>query len=111
MLELGGKDPFIVLDDADLDVASSGAVWGAFMNAGQTCLSVERCYVQRSVFHRFVELCAQKSQLLKVGNGLDRDTDVGPMIDARQLKIVEGHVADAVAKGATIVTGGRRLRS
>jgi acyl-CoA reductase-like NAD-dependent aldehyde dehydrogenase len=109
VLELGGKDPFIVLDDADLDVASSGAVWGAFMNAGQTCLSVERCYVQRAVFNRFVELCAQKSQLLTVGDGLDRGTDMGPMIDARQLKIVEDHVADAISKGARIVTGGRRL--
>lgn len=109
VLELGGKDPFIVLDDADLDVASSGAVWGAFMNAGQTCLSVERCYVQRAVFNRFVELCAQKSQLLTVGDGLDRGTDVGPMIDGRQLKIVEDHVADAISKGARIVTGGRRL--
>jgi acyl-CoA reductase-like NAD-dependent aldehyde dehydrogenase len=109
VLELGGKDPFIVLDDADLDVASSGAVWGAFMNAGQTCLSVERCYVHRSVYDRFVEFCTQKAQLLKVGNGLDRETDVGPMIDVRQLKIVEEQVADAVAKGAKILTGGRRL--
>jgi acyl-CoA reductase-like NAD-dependent aldehyde dehydrogenase len=109
VLELGGKDPFIVLDDAELDVASSGAVWGAFMNAGQTCLSVERCYVHHSVFDRFVELCAKKAQALKVGNGLERETDVGPMIDARQLKIVEDHVADALAKGAKIVTGGRRL--
>lgn len=109
VLELGGKDPFIVLDDADLDVASSGAVWGAFMNAGQTCLSVERCYVHRSIFDRFVELCAKKAQALKVGDGLGRATDVGPMIDGRQLKIVEDQVADAVAKGAKIVTGGHRL--
>ncbi|HEY3930001.1 MAG TPA: aldehyde dehydrogenase family protein [Candidatus Koribacter sp.] len=109
VLELGGKDPFIVLDDADLDVASSGAVWGAFMNAGQTCLSVERCYVQQQVFGRFVEMCVKKAQALKVGNGLERDTDIGPMIDGRQLKIVEDHVADAVAKGAKILTGGCRL--
>lgn len=109
VLELGGKDPFIVLDDADLEVASSGAVWGAFMNAGQTCLSVERCYVHRSRFDRFVELCAEKAQRLKVGNGLDRDTDVGPLIDGRQLKVVEGQVADAIARGAKVITGGRRL--
>ena len=109
ILELGGKDPFIVLEDADLDVASSGAVWGAFMNAGQTCLSVERCYVQRTVFDRFVELCEQKAQLLQVGNGLDRETDVGPMIDGRQLRIVEDHLAEAVEKGARILTGGHRL--
>jgi succinate-semialdehyde dehydrogenase/glutarate-semialdehyde dehydrogenase len=109
VLELGGKDPFIVLDDADIEVASSGAVWGAFMNAGQTCLSVERCYVHRSLYERFVDLCVKKAQVLKVGNGLDRATDVGPMIDARQLKIVEDQVADAVAKGATVLTGGHHL--
>ena len=109
VLELGGKDPFIVLDDADIDVASSGAVWGAFVNAGQTCLSVERCYVHRSIYDRFVKACAEKAKALKVGNGIERDTDVGPMIDGRQLKIVEDQVADAVAKGAQIVTGGRRL--
>ena len=60
VLELGGKDPMIVLDDADLEIASSGALWGAFMNAGQTCLSVERCYVHRSLYEQFLELCRQK---------------------------------------------------
>ncbi|ABF40445.1 Succinate-semialdehyde dehydrogenase (NAD(P)+) [Candidatus Koribacter versatilis Ellin345] len=109
VLELGGKDPFIVFDDADLDVASSGAVWGAFMNAGQTCLSVERCYVQRSVFEKFVNMCVKKAQALKVGDGFDRDTDVGPMIDTRQLRIVESQVADALDKGAKVLTGGERL--
>jgi succinate-semialdehyde dehydrogenase/glutarate-semialdehyde dehydrogenase len=70
---------------------------------------VERCYVHQSIFDRFVEMCSKKAQALKVGNGLDRDTDIGPMIDGRQLRIVESQVADAVAKGATIVTGGKRL--
>ena len=60
----------IVLEDADLDVASSGAVWGSMMNAGQTCLSVERCYVQRSVYEKFLELCRQKIEKLRVGEGL-----------------------------------------
>ena len=109
VLELGGKDPFIVLEDADLDVASSGAVWGAFMNAGQTCLSVERCYVHETIFERFVELCVKKAKGLKIGIGTDRDTDVGPMIDQRQLKIVEDQVAEAVARGARILTGGKRI--
>jgi succinate-semialdehyde dehydrogenase/glutarate-semialdehyde dehydrogenase len=109
VLELGGKDAFLVLNDADLDVASSGAVWGAFMNAGQTCLSVERCYVHKSVYEKFVALCLEKTKALKVGNGLDRDTDVGPMIDARQLRVVEEQVADAVANGAKILVGGTRL--
>ena len=109
VLELGGKDPAIVLEDADLDTASSGVVWGAFMNAGQTCLSIERCYVHRSVYDRFVEACVAKARQLDVGNGLDPLTEVGPMIHARQLETVEAHVADAVARGAKILCGGKRL--
>jgi len=111
LLELGGKDPMLVLDDADLEVASSGAVWGAFMNAGQACLSVERCYVHRSLYDRFVEACVSKSAQLRVGNGLDPETDVGPMIHERQLSIVESQVQDAVAQGARALTGGRRLEA
>src|SRR6202041_903244 len=76
VLELGGKDPMLVLEDADIDVASSGAVWGAFVNAGQTCLSVERCYVHRSRYAAFVEACAAKATKLRVGNGLDPSTDL-----------------------------------
>jgi acyl-CoA reductase-like NAD-dependent aldehyde dehydrogenase len=109
VLELGGKDPMLVLDDADIDVASSGAVWGAFVNAGQACLSVERCYVHRSLYDQFLEACVRKTNQLRVGNGMDRDTDVGPMIHERQLRIVEGHVKDAVARGARILTGGARI--
>ena len=95
VLELGGKDPMVVLDDVDVDVVSSGAVWGAFVNAGQACLSVERCYVHRSVYGRFVEACVEKTRKLRVGNGLDPETDVGPIIHERQLRIVESHVEDA----------------
>src|SRR5271165_2220311 len=80
VLELGGKDPAIVLEDADLDTASSAAVWGAFVNAGQACLSVERCYVHRSLYDSFLKACSEKTQRLKVGNGEDRETDVGPLI-------------------------------
>src|SRR5258706_5028937 len=109
VLELGGKDPTIVLDDADLDTASSGVVWGAFMNAGQTCLSIERCYVHRSVHDRFVEACLVKARRLRVGNGGDPETEIGPMIHERQLRIVEAHVADALAKGARRLCGGTRL--
>ena len=110
VLELGGKDPMLVLDDADLDVASSAAVWGAFVNAGQTCLSVERCYVHRSLYARFVEACAGKTRKLRVGNGMDPHTDVGPMIHVLQLHIVEVHVEDAKARGARVPAGGSRLR-
>jgi succinate-semialdehyde dehydrogenase/glutarate-semialdehyde dehydrogenase len=109
VLELGGKDPMLVLDDADLDVAASGAVWGAFVNAGQTCLSVERCYVHRKLHDRFVEECATRTKQLRIGNGSDPSTDVGPMIHERQLRIVEAQVEDAVSLGARVVVGGRRM--
>jgi succinate-semialdehyde dehydrogenase/glutarate-semialdehyde dehydrogenase len=109
ILELGGKDPMIVLDDADVEVASSAAVWGAFVNAGQTCLSVERCYVHRSLYEAFLKACAAKTKKLHVGNGMDRETDVGPMIHDRQLRIVEAYVEDAVARGARVLAGGSRL--
>jgi acyl-CoA reductase-like NAD-dependent aldehyde dehydrogenase len=109
VLELGGKDAMLVLDDADVDVASSAAVWGAFVNAGQTCLSVERCYVHRSLYELFLEACVEKTKKLHVGQGLDVETDVGPMIHERQLRIVESHVGDAVARGARVLAGGSRL--
>ena len=109
VLELGGKDPMIVLDDADLEVATSGALWGAFMNAGQTCLSVERCYVHRSLYEPFLAKCSEKIARLRIGNGLDSEVEVGPMIHERQLKIVEEHVNDAVQRGARLLTGGRRM--
>lgn len=109
VLELGGKDPMLVLADADIDVASSGAVWGAFVNAGQTCLSVERCYVDRKIYDRFVEACAEKTRRLRVGEGMKPNTDVGPLIHARQLQIVETHVQDAVTRGARVIEGGKPL--
>jgi acyl-CoA reductase-like NAD-dependent aldehyde dehydrogenase len=109
VLELGGKDPMLVLDDADVDVASSAAVWGAFVNAGQACLSVERCYVHRSLYESFMKACAEKTKQLRVGNGIDSRTDVGPMIAERQVRIVESHVEDAKARGARVLVGGTRL--
>jgi succinate-semialdehyde dehydrogenase/glutarate-semialdehyde dehydrogenase len=109
VLELGGKDPMIVLDDADLEIASSGALWGAFMNAGQTCLSVERCYVHRSLYEKFLETCAAKIAKLRVGNGISSEVEVGPMIHERQLRIVDEHVRDAVLHGARLLQGGERL--
>ena len=109
VLELGGKDPMIVLDDAEVDVASSGAVWGAFVNAGQACLSVERCYVHRGIYDAFVSACVEKTKRLKVGNGAAPNTDVGPLIRERQLRTVEQHVGDARSHGARVMTGGERL--
>ena len=109
VLELGGKDPMLVLDDADIDVASSAAVWGAFVNAGQACLSVERCYVHRSLYERFLVACVEKTKKLRMGHGEDRETDVGPLIHERQLRIIESHVDDAKARGARVLTGGARF--
>jgi acyl-CoA reductase-like NAD-dependent aldehyde dehydrogenase len=109
VLELGGKDPMIVLDDANLEVASSGAVWGAMMNAGQTCLSVERCYVHRSLYEPFLEKCRAKIAKLRVGNGIGSEVEVGPMIHERQLRTVEVQVNDAIAHGARLLAGGKRL--
>jgi acyl-CoA reductase-like NAD-dependent aldehyde dehydrogenase len=111
VLELGGKDPMMVLDDADIEVASSGAVWAAFVNAGQTCLSVERCYVHRSIYESFVSLCAKKATQLRLGDGREPATDMGPLIHERQLRIVEQHVEDARSRGARILTGGKRMPS
>jgi acyl-CoA reductase-like NAD-dependent aldehyde dehydrogenase len=106
VLELGGKDPMIVLEDTDIEVASSAAVWGAFMNAGQTCLSIERCYVHERIYEPFLKACAAKTSQLHVGKGSDPDTDVGPLIHQRQHKIVQAHVEDAIAKGARLLAGG-----
>jgi len=109
VLELGGKDPMIVLDDADLEVTSSGAMWGAFMNAGQTCLSVERCYVQRRLYEPFLQKCGEKIAKLRVGNGIDSEVEIGPMIHERQLRMVDDQVRDAVERGARLLAGGTRL--
>jgi acyl-CoA reductase-like NAD-dependent aldehyde dehydrogenase len=110
VLELGGKDPMLVLDDADIDVASSGAVWGAFVNAGQACLSVERCYVHRRLYEPFLEACVSKTKKLRVGNGAEAETDVGPLIHERQLRSVEAQVEDAKTRGARVLAGGYRLK-
>jgi succinate-semialdehyde dehydrogenase/glutarate-semialdehyde dehydrogenase len=108
VLELGGKDPMLVLEDADIEVASSGAVWGAFVNAGQTCLSVERCYVHRKLYDQFLETCVRKTKQLRQGNGMDDDVDIGPMIHERQLALVEKQVEEARSQGARVLTGGIR---
>lgn len=111
VLELGGKDPMIVLEDADVDVASSGAVWGACVNAGQACLSVERCYVHRRIYESFLSQCAEKAKRLRVGDGMEADTDIGPLIHERQVRTVERHVEDARSRGARVLAGGKRLAS
>lgn len=109
VLELGGKDPMIVLADADIKNAARAAVWGAFANSGQACASVERCYVQESIAPKFLEVVISETKRLKQGLGSEDDIDVGAMSNERQLNIVADHVNDARLRGATILTGGQRL--
>lgn len=104
-LELGGKDPMIVFADAHLERAANAAVWGAFTNAGQVCMSVERLYVEQSVYPQFVELVKAKTAALR--QGFPRQADIGSMTFPRQAEIVRDHVADAIAKGAVVEIGGR----
>ena len=108
-LELGGNAPFIVFDDADIDEAVKGAMVSKFRNSGQTCVCVNRVFVQDKVYDEFVEKFSKAVSKLKVGNGMDEDVQVGPLINQKGLDKVQQHVDDAVAKGATIVQGGNRL--
>ena len=105
-LELGGNAPFIVFDDADLDAAVEGAIASKYRNAGQTCVCANRLLVQSGIHEAFTERFAKAVAELKVGNGLDNGTQQGPMIDAAAVEKVEEHIADALAKGAKILTGG-----
>lgn len=109
VLELGGKDPMIVLEDADIPNAARGAVWGAFANSGQACASVERCYVHESVAPEFLARVLAETGALKQDVGTNADADLGSMTNERQLQIVEEHVADALAHGAKVVSGGKRV--
>ena len=109
LLELGGKDPMIVLRDADLDRAANATAWGGCMMTGQVCMSVERVYVEAPVAEAFTEKLVERMRALRVGpNGADAEIDFGPFTSPRQIEIVERHVADAVAKGARVLTGGAR---
>jgi betaine-aldehyde dehydrogenase len=106
-LELGGNDPFIVCSDADLEVAARGAVWAAFLNAGQVCTSGKRFFVFDDIHDAFVERAVAFTRRLRLGDGLDPRTDVGPMINAAQRAEVDARVKEAVAAGARLRAGGR----
>jgi succinate-semialdehyde dehydrogenase/glutarate-semialdehyde dehydrogenase len=108
-LELGGNAPFIVFDDADLEAAVNGAIASKYRNAGQTCVCANRIYVQSGIYDRFAERLAEKVSTMKVGNGLDQGTVVGPLIEEKAISKVEEHVQDAVSKGAKVVVGGKRV--
>jgi succinate-semialdehyde dehydrogenase/glutarate-semialdehyde dehydrogenase len=107
-LELGGKNPLLVLDDADVDVAAEGAVRASFSNAGQLCVSTERIYVAAPVFEQFTDAFVARTKALRLGSGLDYSYDMAGLISTDQLERVSAHVEDARAKGATVLTGGRR---
>ena len=107
-LELGGNAPFLVLDDADLDAAVAGALASKYRNTGQTCVCANRFIVQAKVYDAFAAKLAEAVKKLRVGDGLKGETDQGPLIDAKALAKVEKHIADAQARGATVVTGGKR---
>jgi acyl-CoA reductase-like NAD-dependent aldehyde dehydrogenase len=106
-LELGGKDPAIVLEDADQERAARGIVFGGFFNAGQTCLSTERVYVVDAIHDEFLRKLVRQVQALRVGSG--GEVDLGPMTTSEQLAVVEEHLQDALARGARVACGGERL--
>ena len=107
-LELGGNAPFIVFDDADLDAAVAGAIASKYRNAGQTCVCVNRVYVQAGVYDTFSTKLVEAVKGLKVGNGLEPGVLQGPLIDKAAIEKVEEHIEDAVSKGARVLTGGKR---
>jgi succinate-semialdehyde dehydrogenase/glutarate-semialdehyde dehydrogenase len=107
-LELGGNAPFIVFDDADVDSAVEGAMASKYRNSGQTCVCANRMFVQDAVYDQFAKKLGEKVGAMKVGNGLEAGVVQGPLIDMKGVEKVEEHIADALAKGARIVTGGKR---
>ncbi len=109
VLELGGNDPMIVLDDANIENAARGAIWGAFANSGQCCAAVERCYVHESIAPQFIKTVVEETKRLRQGDPTTRNSDIGAMTSERQLRIVERHVYEATARGAIALTGGQRV--
>lgn len=111
VLELGGSDPFIVCEDADIEKASSGAVKGRFINCGQSCIASKRFFVAKNVAKEFIEKFTEKTEKLRVGDPLSDDTDIGPLMSISSLKNIDALVKDAVSKGAEVLTGGKRIKS
>lgn len=108
-LELGGNAPFIVFDDADIDAAVKGAIISKFRNSGQTCVCVNRIFAQDKIYDEFVEKLSRAVAALRVGNGLDKDVQIGPLINEKGLNKVKRHVEDAIAKGAKVIEGGKHI--
>nr|WP_262910935.1 NAD-dependent succinate-semialdehyde dehydrogenase [Sphingobacterium sp. SRCM116780] len=108
-MELGGNAPFIVFEDADIDAAVKGAIAGKFRNSGQTCVSINRFYVQENIYDSFAQKLTAAVKKLKVGNGLEKGVQVGPLINSKGLEKVQKHLDDALKHGATITTGGKPM--
>jgi betaine-aldehyde dehydrogenase len=108
MLELGGKDPFVVCEDSDIELAARAVAWAAYLNAGQVCTSSERIYVQRAIADRFLEALVNFTNTLKIGPGIEPSTDIGPLARDPYRRKVEEHVEEARKMGAVVLTGGRR---
>jgi acyl-CoA reductase-like NAD-dependent aldehyde dehydrogenase len=110
VLELGGSDPFIVCEDADIEKASTGAIKGRFINCGQSCIASKRFIVVKNVANEFIEKFVQKAEKLKVGDPLSDDTDIGPLVNSSGLKKIDSQVKESVKEGAEVVTGGEQIR-
>jgi succinate-semialdehyde dehydrogenase / glutarate-semialdehyde dehydrogenase len=110
-LELGGNAPFIVFDDADLDAAVEGLMRAKFRNGGQACVSPNRIYAHESVYEEFAQKLVRRAETLRVGPATRKDSQIGPMINARAVDKIERHVQDAISRGAKLLTGGKRLRN
>src|SRR3989441_3911154 len=108
-LEMGGKNVIMVMDDANLDLAVDGAIWGGFGTTGQRCTAASRIAVHKSVYKDFVERFIERAKSLRVGNGLDASTEMGPCINEQQLKTVMSYVEIGKNEGAKLLTGGNRL--
>src|SRR6266516_7044564 len=111
VLELGGSDPFIVCEDADIEKASTGAVKGRFINCGQSCIASKRFIVTKKVANEFTKKFVQKTEKLKVGDPLSDDTDIGPVVSAKSLENMEGIVNRTLKEGAELLTGGERIKN
>ena len=109
VLELGGSDPFIVCEDADIEKASNGAIKGRFINCGQSCIASKRFIVIKDVANEFIEKFVQKAEKLKVGDPLSDDTDIGPLVNASGLKKIDSQVKESVKEGAEVLTGGEQI--
>jgi acyl-CoA reductase-like NAD-dependent aldehyde dehydrogenase len=110
VLELGGSDPFIVCEDADIEKTSTGAVKGRFINCGQSCIASKRFIVSKKVANEFIEKFVQKTERLKVGDPLSDDTEIGPVVNAKSLENMQGIVKRTVKEGAELLTGGERMK-